>query len=50
MRKHTKMTEDEIQGYANAHDMQLLVDTVKDGDEELQIMGIEESSKLMYKY
>ena len=50
MRKHTEMTDEEIKGYAAAHDMQLLVDTVREGEEELQMMGIEESAKLMYKY
>ena len=44
------MTEEEVRGYMSAHDMQLLIDTVVQGEEELQMIGIEDSAKLMYKY
>ena len=50
MKKHTQMTDDEIKGYATSHDIQLLVEVVADGEEELQMIGIEDSTRLMYKY
>ena len=50
MKKHTQLTDDEIKGYATAHDIQLLVEMVAEGEEELQMIGIEDSTRLMYKY
>ena len=51
MQKFTDMTETEIKGYENAHDMQLLIDEVKVGEGEmLRMVEIEESAKLLYKY
>ena len=54
MQKFTDMTpETEIKGFENAHDMQLLIDEVKndvDSGEVLRMVEIEESAKLLYKY
>ena len=50
MKKHTQLTDDEIKGYATAHDIQLLVEIVAEGEEELQLISIEDSTRLMFKY
>ena len=52
MRRHTDMSEEEVKGYENAHDMQLLIDEVAqvNDQETLKMIEIEESAKLLYKY
>ena len=48
MRKYTDMNEQEIEEFASINDMYDLIETT--GDEQMQMLDIEESSKLMYKY
>ena len=51
MRKYTDMSEQEIGEFASIHDMYDLLDEVDGGEgEKMQMLDIEESSKLMYKY
>ncbi|TNV77390.1 hypothetical protein FGO68_gene6983 [Halteria grandinella] len=49
MRKYTDMNEKEIEEFASIHDLYDLIETVE-GEEQMQMLDIEESSKLMYKY
>jgi len=48
MRKYTDMNEKEIEEFASILEMYDLIETTR--DEQMQMLDIEESSKLMYKY
>ena len=50
MERYTTMSEYEVKGYEDAHDMQLLIDEVQSGQDVLKTIDIEESAKLLYKY
>ena len=50
MRKYTNMSEQEIKDFERAHDNQLLIDEIENGEDLLKMIDIEESSKLLFKY